>query len=230
MKKRASVLVCASALLLPVVAAQASLTSGMLNIGSGGMMGTGGYAGSFQVSWEITNQTTHWHYAYTISGDGVGVNLAKDVSHLLLEVSTNFTHDNIWNETKTLDDTPKSYSSTGTSGSNPYLPATVFAQKFDTGSGKNFVVEFDSDRAPMWGNFYAKSGGGTAAWNTDFATPVNHALSTAAAAISALDNTTVLAYKLGVPDTLTTIVPAPAAAGLCAIGLGLAGWIRRRLA
>jgi len=92
------------------------------------------------------------------------------VSHLLLETAPTFTLGNISNSNV------RSIS-VGTFGdegnSNPYIPSTLYGIKFDNLNGTHVHITFDSDRAPMWGDFYAKGGktGGTfnTVWDEGYA-------------------------------------------------------------
>jgi hypothetical protein len=63
--------------------------------------------------------------------------------------------------------------------SNPSMPADVYGVKFSIGDEgvaepqyTNIIISFDSDRDPIWGDFYAKCGkvGGTqnTIWNEGF--------------------------------------------------------------
>ena len=81
-----------------------------------------------------------------------------------------------------------------------------------------------TDRAPVWGDFYAKDGGGNAedavaAWNTGFldADPLD------LPADGSINN------HVLVPDTYTTPVPEPGTLLLVGTGLTSAGvWSRKR--
>ncbi len=53
------------------------------------------------------------------------------------------------------------------------MPTDVCGVKFDDASGLHSRFDFDSKRAPMWGDFYARNGsagghGINAAWNAGF--------------------------------------------------------------
>ena len=52
------------------------------------------------------------------------------------------------------------------------MPGPVHGIKFEAAGGADLTtatLSFDSDRVPVWGDFYAKGGQGTL-WNTGFLT------------------------------------------------------------
>lgn len=134
--------------------------------GNGGLVGTGAWAeGPTTFSWLVTQETpdSPWHYRYILNLPSM------DVSHLILETSENFEPSNMWNvsfpgSTLEFDD------DFGTGG-NPNIPGGIGGVKFDSTQGvDNVVFEFDSDRAPVWGDVYAKGGGRikNSLWNEGF--------------------------------------------------------------
>jgi len=144
----------------------------------------------FMVSWDIEKEWngTKWIYSYEYKlSDKNGNSLSKALSHWILEVSnsplTPFTIANIWDLERngsTLAFTsgdPQTYSTSGGSGDQPNMPASIFGLKFAGVAGAP-VYTFLSDRRPMWGDFYAKDGseGGqvkiwATAWNSGLQFP-----------------------------------------------------------
>jgi hypothetical protein len=222
-------------LCLAAVGAQADLSSGWLTSKDGGLTAAGKWALDpyFKIAWSITdNHNGTLHYEYTLSTDAGG-SLAKVVSHMLLQVSDNFTlADLIQPSHSPAAGDPQTYQESDPGNSNPNLPTGIFALKFTpatTAEAGLFTFSFDSDRAAMWGNFYSKSGSNTnlaTAWNKDFTTTVADPYNFT----GAFDSGGHALCKIAVPDTKAPIVPAPAAIVLGVLGLGLVSRAKRYFA
>ncbi len=201
--------------------------------------------GGFEITWNITYDTNVpdvYHYSYTITDDNGATTLNPDLSHLILQVSSTFTAADIWKvkldgqDLSLSSGDPQLYTSSGNEGSTPYMPAGgIFGIKLDAAGGQSthtFTYSFDSDRAPMWGSFYAKDGKHPDAGNnTEFATAWNTGFGTnPAAGATDLTNWVLVpdssAQDLIPPDS---IVPEPVTAIFFGTGLAtLFGFAARR--
>ena len=180
-------------------------TSGSLfyDAGGSGLHATDGWANSgTNLSWDISESGGLFTYAYTFTVP------RKDPSHVILQVSGNFTTDNIKPGT-TGSPVPGFYSGTTQGNSNPGMPGGFQGLKWNVSTGTTASWTLVTDRMPMMGNFYSKDG-------TDSGTKV-FAYSGGAASFNNL---------VPVPDS--TVVPLPGAAFLLGSGLAGMGMLRRR--
>ncbi len=186
-----------------------------------GITGTVDWGGDpgFSLDWNITQSGNTFHYTYTIDVP------RKDPSHFILELSDNVTPQNF-------DSLFSNFELTGTGGSitgpgtfgpgpsNPDIPGDIYGIKIDFSGDSTlpYILEFDSLKAPMWGDFYAKDGrsGGipATAYNNGFGTDPT---------LATLDFTNWIA----VPDTLVA-VPEPQTYLLLGSSLLLGFVLRRR--
>jgi len=121
---------------------------------------------SWAVEFNATANPNLWTYNYMWFGD------RKALSHIIVQVSDTFGMANIYDGT-TAPYELNTFTATDQGASNPGIPAPLFGLKFtpqvDTTSYSFSIV---TDRAPMWGNVYAKDGktGGNDvyAYNTGF--------------------------------------------------------------
>jgi len=107
-------------------------------------------SGGLKITWNITdNLDGTWTYRYTLTAPDGGT-LERLPAHMLVELSD-------LNIALQPSDLPTSTDwSTQPGNSNPGLPGSLLGVKLDFGSDD--FVEFTADKAPMWGDFYAKDG------------------------------------------------------------------------
>lgn len=207
-----------SILMVLVLTCSAFAFTGTLTSADGGLEGTGFWVTDngeelwtpAVITWNVTeNLDATWHYEYTLEV------FRADVSHFLVETSATFGPENLFNAQ--FPGTEIEIQNFTQANGNPFLPADIYGAKFDSTQGTAITIAFDSDRNPVWGDFYAKCGavGGTqnTVWNAGFLTedPTD----------PAADGT--IANHILVPNT----VPEPATIAMLAIGALLA-FKRRR--
>ncbi len=182
-----------------------------------GMTGTTPWSSNpgIKVTWNITTSGPTFHYLYNLTVP------SKDFSHAIFELSDNITPENIDSlifnmkvngVSRSVPD-PTLFVPGGMGNSNPGLPADIYGIKIEL-TGTAVSIAFDSLRAPMWGDFYAKDGKSgnhfVYAYNTGFGTDPGL-------------GTTNFTPWIAVPDTKVR-VPEPTTylLLLTALGFGLA--------
>lgn len=178
----------------------------------------------FKISWSISQLGNgNFHYIYTIT-NASNKELAKDMSHFILQVSDTITASNV--AANIFKNTPSflgptKYTSTSNGNSNPGMPNPgVYGLKFDA-TGSLPTITFDSTRAPVWGDFYTKDGKNKGndvfAYNSGFGI-----LPTSANT----NNFTDFTKWIPRPDT-TVAVPEPATLLILGSSLAMAAFARK---
>lgn len=170
-----------SAMALVVVTAASgwavTYTGSLSSSAGGGLLATQDWAGGTStlpnaiLTWSVTDSDSlHaglWVYSYVFDVT------RKGISHVITEVSENFTAENIKAGT-TANGQLDTYNNGDPGKSNPGIPGDLFGIKWDTSSASPLLYSWVivSDREPMWGDFYSKDGktGGNDvyAFNTGF--------------------------------------------------------------
>ena len=147
---------CVAALLLFNISAASAITyTGSLS-SSDGIYGTADWASGASLSWSVTNDGYggNWAYTYTWTAS------RKGLSHIIIELSPDVK--NLIYVTAASGTTWQigEWSSDEQGDSNPGIPGPLWGVKVDTPSGDwvTFAFTLISDRAPVWGDFYAKDG------------------------------------------------------------------------
>lgn len=145
-------------LLLTAGTVAADYYEGKLSYGDG-LYATESWANpATSISWIVTNEDPlapegyDWKYTYILSVP------KKDISHIIVEASNG---DQPFTEEDLADVVGTKVYEVGMFApdkSNPFMPADLYGVKFDDLSDTDITISFYSDRAPVWGDFYAKDG------------------------------------------------------------------------
>lgn len=164
--------------------------------------------GNTNITWVVTqNPDLTWHYKYTFNAP-VGF-----IEGMIIEASPTFCLDNIFNLTGTV--TSFSIGTFVPSEDLPNLPGPIFGINFVGANmtGLQMVAEFDSDRDPIWGDFFAHdgkvAGQFVSTWNESFLDP-DPPNPPADGSINC---------HILVPDTTGPVIPEPGSIALAAVGL-----------
>jgi hypothetical protein len=131
----------------------------------GQLVGNANWVDNIKFSWEISFDSGLWSYEYHFEDVDPGTegNGPKDYSHLLIELSDNFTTDDFKpGSSSPSSDSPRTFDPSEPGNSNPGLPGALFGVKFNSGGGNptgtDVILRIVTERAPVWGDFYAKDG------------------------------------------------------------------------
>jgi hypothetical protein len=187
----------------------------------GGMVATGGWQNTgTRLSWTVTHRGDYtWDYVYTWS------TTKRDLSHIIIEVSSDFTAADMlsWSSSHSTENNAFE----GPKWHAQHSPAPIFGIKWDLAvNTRTFTLSLHTTRAPMWGDFFAKDGKNTYAWNSGFGFDKNNPHAVGDGHAGEWVNNTYRAWVL-VPNT---IIPEPGTVFLLGGGLLiLALYARRRL-
>jgi hypothetical protein len=121
-----------------------------------GIIGTGSWASNVTLSWLVddTTNANMWTYHYTWSDTNTSTS-PKNLSHIIIELSDNLTGITVSAGTPLIG----TYGPNDPGNSNPGIPGSIYGVKVTPTTGvSTFVFDIITDKAPVWGDFYAKDG------------------------------------------------------------------------
>lgn len=180
-------IVCAGLTVAAGTSAHAIMYTGSLTWSAGpasGLVASDGWADTSTVfSWRVQSDGTLdgyvvWRYTYTFTVPD------KEISHVIIEVSPDFSANDVFNvnaPTGTKVEVGQ-FGPNGPGKANPNMPDTMQGIKFEKPGGDfgtSVTISFMTQRAPVWGDFYAKDGQEkvnqqsvwVTAWNAGFTSP-----------------------------------------------------------
>lgn len=175
--------------------------------GSTQLSGFGNWSGNAVLHWSIVPVVGDiWSYSYTFTHEG------SDLSHIVLEFTAGCGADPlcITDDSTGTADGPRTYEAF--QPPNFEQPVDIYGVKFDFSGGSPYTFSFTSDRAPVWGNMYARDGTNAYAYN--------------AGLLDQLSGNT--ADFVARPDGAPNPIPEPQSLVLIGGGLLILFWSRRK--
>jgi hypothetical protein len=206
-KIRSLMIVTLLSIIMSLPMAAHSALVGSVSTSDGSVVGGGNWETGVTLGWEISDAGDNYLYSYTFQAPDPGL------SHFILQTSGNFTVNNVLeisNEYALNTFTPED-----PGNANPGLPGDLYGIKFEGFTeGSPWTFTLLSDKAPMEGDFYAKGGEDSFAYNSGFGEGEGGA-----------------GAKILVPDTQTQLISITEPGTLLLFSgglLGIAVWGRRR--
>ncbi len=183
------------------MAVQGALVTSPITSANGGVISGGDWETGVSLGWSVADTGSGYLYSYTFDAP------SPDLSHFDLQLSGTFSENNILGASQEYE-----LGTFSTGPSNPGWPVgeSLYGIKFEGFAEDDAPWTFTllSDRAPMEGDFYAKGGEDSFAYNSGF---------------GVLDGANIL-----VPDTESVPVPEAGTVLLLCTGLiGIAGLGRK---
>ncbi len=194
---------------------------GSRSVGTGLTIGSGN-ATAASLKWAITSIVGGYHYSYTLDTSSS----QHSISHFILELSGSCVSGGVLADPNCAHNAsaggatliPGTFS---IGPSNPNMPGTITGLKFDgpTSNALPYILSFDSDRAPVYGDFYAKTG-----------SPPKSGYSVFNSGQGFESSSMLVADFIARPDTTIVTSPEPESLALLAAGMAALGavYYRRR--